>query len=144
MIGRFWVSFLSGLRPSFIIDDNARGLTLTFGVLAGLIKFLVALTLFWAMAAGVLQTGRLIAYMPKGFPGEGATGFWGKQADWLAPVVSVFVYALKAFGATMLIGLAAAMVGGLLGFLFGVPRPISEAAAPSTPPRSTVTQSPVF
>ena len=49
MIGRFWVSFLSGLRPSFIIDDNARGLTLTFGVLAGLIKFLVALTLFLSL-----------------------------------------------------------------------------------------------
>jgi hypothetical protein len=126
------------LRPSFGTGNNERGLTLTFGLLGSLIKFLVALTFIWALAASVLQTARLIAYIPVGFPGKGV-GFWAQQAGWLAPLVSVFVYAPKAFGATMLIGLAAAMLGGLLGFLFAVPRPVSEAAPPSTPPPSTPT-----
>ena len=136
MIERLWASFLSGLRPSFGIDDTARSLTLTFGLLAGLFKFLVALTVIWAMAAGVLQTARLIAYIPQGFPGN-AKGVWVNQADWLAPIVAIFVYTLKAFGATTLVGLAAALIGGFLGFLFGVPRPISEAAAPLGPLPST-------
>ena len=109
MIERLWASFLSGLRPSFGIDDTARSLTLTFGLLAGLFKFLVALTVIWAMAAGVLQTARLIAYIPQGFPGN-AKGVWVNQADWLAPIVAIFVYTLKAFGATTLVGLAAALI----------------------------------
>jgi len=49
-------------------------------------------------------------------------------------MLGVPVYALKAFSVTMLLGLAAAMAGGLLGFLFGVPRPATGAAAPTTPP----------
>jgi hypothetical protein len=91
------------------------------------LKILTALTAIWAVAAGFLQTGRLINYIPDGLPGHGV-GFWADRANWLGPLLGVPVYALKAFAVTMLIGLAAAMVGGFLGFLFGVPRLTGETA----------------
>jgi hypothetical protein len=74
---------------------------------------ILALTAIWAIAAGFLQTGRLIKFIPGGFPGHGAVGFWADRANWLGPLLGVPVYTLTAFGVTMIIGLAAAMVGGL-------------------------------
>jgi hypothetical protein len=119
---QFWNRLLSALVPNFETDEYGRALEATFRLLTHLMKVLVALTAIWAIAAGFLQTGRLIKYIPGGLPGQRGFGFWADRANWLGPWLGVPVYALKAFGVTMLIGLAAAMVGGLLGFLFGVPR----------------------
>jgi hypothetical protein len=130
---QLWTRLLSAVGASFGLDQHARRLASTFVLLTNLLKILVLLTAIWAIAAGFLQTGRLIKYIPSGFP-DGGKGLWADHASWLAPLLGVPVYALKAFGVTMLIGLAAAMVGGLLGFLFGVPRLTGETMAQSTSP----------
>lgn len=118
--------FLSATQLAFGEGPYQRNLTLTFGFLWGLVRILVVLTGIWALAAGVLQTGRLVATIPADFPGMAAGGWWAEQAPWAAPLLGVPFYALKAFGACLLVALASAMAGALFGFLFGVPRPISE------------------
>jgi hypothetical protein len=130
---QLWNRFRSSLRPSFGSNGHGRDLQSTFALLTNVIKMLVVLTAIWAVAAGFLQTGRLIQYIPDGLPGHGK-GFWAMHAGWLGPLLGVPVYALKSFGVTMLLGLASAMAGGLLGFLFGVPRVATGAAAPPTSP----------
>ena len=130
MLAAFWEMFLFALRPNFGASKHERGLAITFELITSLIKILVALTVVWAVAAGFLQTGRLIAYFPAGFPSKEASAFWPSWIGWAAVIVGVPVYAAKALGATLLIGLATALFGGFLGFLFGVPRRISEASAP--------------
>jgi hypothetical protein len=140
-----WNRLLSAVEPSFGSDQHGRRLASIFGLLTNLLKILVALTAIWAIAAGFLQTGRLIRYIPDGFPSHGDAGFWAERANWLAPLLGVPVYTLEAFGVAMLIGLAAAMVGGLLGFLFGVPHMTGQtgpSAAPSLAPRPGTTAPP--
>lgn len=136
MITRLWGNLLSALSPKFGADQHGQAAESTFRLLAHLLKVLVALIAIWAVAAGFLQTGRLIKYIPKGFPGD-AKGFWAGQANWLGPLFGAPVYALESFGVVMLIGLAAALIGGFLGFLFGLPRIAGEihwqAAASATP-----------
>jgi hypothetical protein len=135
MIKQFWNLLLSALVPSFGTDQHGRALEATFKLLTHLMKVLVALTAIWAIAAGVLQTARLIKQFPSGLPGQGAAGFWADRANWVGPWLGVPVYALEAFGIIMLLGLAAAMVGGFLGFLFALPRllPGTPSAAPPAP-----------
>jgi hypothetical protein len=128
---QFWNRLRPSLRPNFGPDGHGRDLQVTFELLGNVIRFLVAITAIWAVAAGFLQAALLIQYIPKGLPGPG-TGYWALQTDWLGPLLAVPIYALKAFAVAMLLALAAAMVGGLLGFLFGVPRPATGTAAPST------------
>jgi hypothetical protein len=121
---QFWNRLRSSTTSIPNLGGRGQDLQSTFTLLTNLIKYLVWLTAIWAVAAGFLQTGRLIEYIPAGMPGPGK-GYWADHAPWLAPLIGIPVYALKAFGAVMLIGLAAAMVGGFLGFLFGVPRPVA-------------------
>jgi hypothetical protein len=135
-MNRLWDRLLSAVGPSFGSDQHGRRLASTFGLLTNLLKILVALTAIWAIAAGFLQTGRLVSYIPGGFPGHGAAGYWADRANWLGPLLGVPVYTLKAFGVTMLVGLAAALFGGFLGFLFGVPR-LSGETAPQPAPSAT-------
>jgi hypothetical protein len=123
----FWNRFWSSTTSIPNLGGQGHDLQSTFALLTNLIKYLVWLTAIWAVAAGFLQTGRLIEYIPAGMPGPGK-GYWADHAPWLAPLLGIPIYALKAFGAVMLIGLAAAMVGGFLGFLFGVPRPVAGTA----------------
>jgi hypothetical protein len=132
-LNQFWTRILSAVVPSFGSDQHGQRLASTFTLLTNLLKILIILTAIWAIAAGFLQTGRLIRIIPTGFPDHGA-GFWADRANWLAPLLGVPVYALKAFGVTMLIALAAATTGGFLGFLFGLPRLSGAAAAQTTPP----------
>jgi hypothetical protein len=120
-----WSRVRSTMRVSLGADLRS-----TFDLLGNVITLLVVLTAVWAIAAGFLQAARLIQYIPGGLPGEG-TGYWAARTHWLGPLLAVPVYALKAFGVTMLLWLAAAMVGGLLGFLFGVPRPAIGATLPA-------------
>jgi hypothetical protein len=135
MIKQFWNLLLSALVPVSGTDQHGRDLEATFKLLTHLMKVLVTLTAIWAIAAGFLQTARFIKYIPRGFPGREAVGFWADRADWIGPLLAVPVYALKAFGVIMLLGLAAAMVGGFLGFLFALPRmlPGTTSAAPTVP-----------
>ncbi len=142
MINPQWRDLLSALAPRFGTDQHGRALESTFRLIQNLIRALVGLIAIWAIAAGFLQTGRLIAYIPRGFPGQGAAGFWADQANWLGPLLGVPIYALKSFGVAMLIGLAAAMIGGLLGFLFGLPRITAEPAAQSVAPSAAGTPAP--
>jgi hypothetical protein len=125
---RLWDALLAGLRPDFGDNTHQRDLSLTFRLLVAVLKIMLVLIALWAIAAGVLQTGRLIKYIPQGFPGQGA-GFWAQQTGWLAPVIGVPAYTLMAFGVTTLVGVAAGAIGGILGFLFALPRPPGEGAA---------------
>jgi hypothetical protein len=114
-------------QPNAGSENHARDLQSTFELLLQVIRWAVLLTAVWAVAAGVLQSGRLVRFIPAGWPGLG-TGFWADRADWVAPLLGVPIYTLKAFGVTMLLGVAAALAGGFLGFLFGLPR-LNPAAA---------------
>ena len=117
------------IRLDFGPDEHGRKLTLTFSFMSGLVRVLTILTALWALAAGFLQSGRLIEHLPDLFPVNPPAGFWARNLDWLAPLLGTPVYAISAFSLCMLIGLAAASAGALLGFLFGVPRPISDLGA---------------
>lgn len=139
MFGPQWRNLLSALAPSFGTDQHGRAREATFRLIVNLMRALIVLIAIWAIAAGFLQTGRLIQYIPRGFPGEEAAGFWARQINWLGPLLGVPVYTFKAFGVAMLIGLAAAMIGGLLGFLFGLPRMATEAATQTPAPSAAVT-----
>jgi hypothetical protein len=117
------------IRLDFGPHEHGRKLTLTFSFLSGLIRVLTVVTAMWAISAGFLQSGVLIEHLPQLFPESASAGVILRNSDWLAPLLAIPVYAAKAFSASMLIGLAAATVGALMGFLFGVPRPISELGA---------------
>ena len=124
---KFWDIW--AIRLDFGPDEQGPKLTLTFSFLSGLVRVLTFLTAIWAISAGVLQSGRLVEFLPELLAKSASTGFWTRNSDWLAPLVGIPVYAAKAFSSAMLIGLAAASIGALLGFLFGVPRPISDLGA---------------
>jgi len=105
--------------PQSGLSERERGLQETLDRLHVVIGFAILMTGIWAIAAGVLQTGRLVQYIPNGFPGNGS--YWSQTVNWLAPVVAVPVYAFKAFAVALLVGVAAMMTGGFFGFLFGIP-----------------------
>lgn len=143
MLQKFWDLWsknLASIRLDFGTKDHQRELTLTFNFLSGIVWILVLLTGLWAIAAGVLQSGRLVPYIQQLYHGK---GFWVRQANWVGPIVGIPVYALKAFTVAMLVCFAAASMGAIIGFLFGVPRPISETGATeparTLPPTSTPT-----
>jgi hypothetical protein len=100
----------------------------------------------WRTKATPHASLRTIYHLPELFPLSPSAGFWSRNSDWLAPLLGTPVYAVSAFALSILIGLAAASVGALLGFLFGVPRPISDLGAstsiapnpaPAPPPSAT-------
>jgi hypothetical protein len=85
----------------------------------------------WATGAGVMRAAWLFAAKPDGVAG-GLSGPYCAPAGcpgWLLFGILVFQLA-RAIGGVLLIGLAAGMAGAMLGFLFGIPRPISAAEAP--------------
>ena len=136
-VARLLIGPFAGVRIDFGHQDLEKKLTITFSFISGLVGRVILMTFVWAVAAGVLQTGRLILKIDILAPHSSLV------ADWIAlvgledkPFLLIFclspIYALKAFGVAMLLFLAAACVGAIIGFLFGVPRPFSESGAPST------------
>lgn len=119
---------MGGIRIDFGQGAHQRQLTLTFNFLSGIVGLLFLLTAIWSVAAGFLQSARLIPIFPSLFGDQGAAWNWW---HWLVLVVSVPVYTIKAFAIAMLVFLAAASLGAIIGFLFGVPRPISESGPPA-------------
>jgi hypothetical protein len=116
---------LSRLRIHFPPDPEkthrTADLQAVFNLLTALMAFLFILTALWSVAAGVLQSGRLVRELETLYPPPGH-GWFNANASWIAPLTGMVVYPLKAFAVVLLIGLASSTAGGLLGFLFGLPR----------------------
>lgn len=126
----------AGVRIDFGEGAQQKKLTITFNFISGLISRVIVLTFAWAVAAGVLQTGRLLLQLDGLAPRSVKVWDWipafGHEGQPWFVILSMWpVYTLKAFGVAMALFVAAACVGAVVGFLFGVPRPISEGAVPS-------------
>jgi hypothetical protein len=130
---RRWANSVGQLHLDFGTDPHEQRLTLTFNFLSSLIGLLVTLTAIWALAVGVIKGGHLAVALEGTHPVSQDvfptnSSFWGASSG-IVPFLSVVVYACEAFGTGMLVCIAAASVGAIVGFLFGVPRPISESGA---------------
>ena len=153
-LGR-WLGFyrdqLSGMRLSFGSGGHEQKLTLTFSFLSSFVVSVLLLTLLWALAAGWLSSGDHYA----GFYAQ--TSVFGDA--WYATPARVIASALltlgvwlvasgEAVGVTLLVFITATCVGAIVGFLFGIPRPLSEsgpgaasaAAASSAANQATTTE----
>ena len=136
-IARLLVGPFAGLRIDFGQEPQQKKLTITFNFISGLVARVIVLTFSWAVAAGVLQAGRLLLSIDLLAPRSPSVSDWiptfGHVTRPFLLIICLWpVYTLKAFGVAMLLFLAAACVGAIVGFLFGVPRPISEGGAPAT------------
>jgi hypothetical protein len=138
-----WCGCVSGLHLQFISGQRRLELEMTFKFLGALMALIMGLTMVWAVAAGVLQTGRLIGSFQQVFPAiaqNDRCSLWMACSSWIS-LIGVVFYSLKAAAVVTIIGLASAMVGALLGFLFGVPRRISDAPNQPAPPPAGATGS---
>lgn len=137
---QYMANWFGSVRLDFGGEPHQRHLTLTFNFLSGILGLLVLLTAVWSIAAGVLQSGRLIANYHSIFQNTVLDVGWMQGAALLPAAV---IYTLKAFGVSMLVCLSAASIGAIIGFLFGVPRPISESGLqPSQSNGSSVVTAP--
>jgi len=141
-LGRFW----DALYPDFTAFNSGRGTTQTFRMLVvAMLVFGVVLAL-WAASAGVMRTAWLYVATPDGID-RGLTGDACKAVDcgtWGFLFLFSALQILRAAGGVLLICLASGLAGAFLGFLFGLPRPMTAAEAPpaaaggaSTPPGVT-------
>ncbi len=127
---RFCLDQMSGMRISFGSGGHEQKLTLTFSFLSSLVASVIFLTVLWACGAGWFASG------------DRYTQFWGQTSilgdgwfAWTARVIASTLLTLgawliavgEAVGAALLVFLATASVGAVVGFLFGVPRPLSES-----------------
>ena len=140
-LGRFW----DALYPDSTAFNIGRGTTHTFRMLVmAMLVFAVVLAL-WAAGAGVMRTAWLYTAGADGVAqGLDLKGAPCKAADcgnggflYLFSLLQV----LRAVGGVLLICLASGLVGSLLGFVFGLPRPMTApeappagAGGPGTPP----------
>jgi hypothetical protein len=121
------------LQPDFTHFTNQRATTQTFHMLVSAIVMFGILLTLWAGAAGVMRTLWLDVGPANGVPDPVKTLVVGSKfcsggcrGLWLALIVEI----LRAVGAVLSIGAAAGLVGALLGFIFGIPRPISANESP--------------
>lgn len=137
ILKRIW----NALTPDFTGFNTERVTTQTVHLLVTVMLVFGFVAVLWAAGAGVMRTAWLFAARP----GDVAAGLSGQFCQpsgcpgWL--LFGVLVWQLvRAVGGVLLICLASALAGALLGFIFGIPRPISDAAAPSAaaaPPLGT-------
>jgi hypothetical protein len=125
---RIW----NALTPDFAGFNTERVTTQTIHLLVSVMLVFGFVATLWAASAGVMRTAWLFAAMPSDVA-KGLLGQFCKPSGcprWLLFGVLVWQF-VRAVGGVLLICLASALTGALIGFIFGIPRPISDAAAPS-------------
>jgi hypothetical protein len=127
---RFW----DALFPDFAAFNVGRGTTQTFRMLVGAMVVFGAVLLLWAAGAGVMRAAWLFAVKPDGLaeglsPKDGACTAVDCSNGWFLFIFSV-LQVLRAVGGVLIICLSAGLVGAFLGFIFGLPRPMTAAEAP--------------
>jgi hypothetical protein len=125
-----YTTIFSKTRMSFGQGESEQKLARIFTFLGSLAGPLATLTALWAISAGISQSGRLTEHSMAMF--AHSSPVWLHIANWGGPIVGVVTYALRAFAVAMLICFAAVCVGGILGFLFGVPQPNRQETASSS------------
>lgn len=141
LLSRFW----DALYPDFTAFNSGRGTTQTFRMLFVAMLVFGTVLAFWATGAGIMRTAWLFSVGPQGIAQAlDPNGAACKPADcgnggflFLFSLLQV----LRALGGVLLICLAAGLIGALLGFVFGLPRPMTApeappaaAGGPGTPP----------
>ncbi len=134
----FWMNQIAGIRIVFGNGVYEKRLTLTFNFLSSLVGLAIVLTALWSLAAGTLRAGQDFQQFGTWFPANSGVPDWLR---WPLLIALILIYAAETLGVALLTFLAIASLGAIVGFLFGVPRPISEsgpipaaqAAAPSNP-----------
>jgi hypothetical protein len=131
----FFVHLWRALHPNFEPFDSGRATTQTLNLLIAAMFIFAAAIIVWAAGAGVMRTAYLYAVKPDGIgDGFGATcKVWIKCESWQAWFFVAFVLLFevaRAVGGVLAIGLGAGLAGAIVGFIFGIPRPISAAEAP--------------
>jgi hypothetical protein len=125
---RIW----NGLTPNFAEFNTERVTTQTIHLLVNVMLVFGFVAVLWAAGAGVMRTAWLFAARP-GAVAAGLSGQFCQPSGcprWL--LFGVLVWQLvRAVGGVLLICLASALAGALLGFIFGIPRPIGDAERPS-------------
>lgn len=124
------------LRPDFAGFNADRATTQTLNLLmAAMLVFGLVITV-WAIGAGGMRTAFLYTAQPDGVA-DGLSKGWilaagsGGWQTGLFFVGMLLLQVARAVGGVLVICLAAGLAGAMLGFIFGIPRPIS---APETQP----------
>jgi hypothetical protein len=122
---RFWRAFF----PDFTISHTGRDITETFRLLIVAIFAFGLCLLLWSTGAAVLRAGYLVTQPTQAPPLSKPADFpdgWG----WGFLLLEVF----RATGGITALCFASGLVGGLLGFLFGLPRPALATGSVTPPP----------
>jgi hypothetical protein len=131
---RCWLRRLwAALNPDFTRFDTERDTTQTFHMLVAAMFIFAVILLLWAAGAAAMRTAWLFADGPDGtakVPKITTMDVVSSPLAWLLLLLQV----ARAMGGVLLLCLAAGLVGALLGFLFGIPRPLSGT---DTPPITT-------
>jgi hypothetical protein len=93
----------------------------------------IVMLILWATAAGTWRALRVVAGPAPGGAADPIGGLFAAPGHLFLALMGAPFFAAGAFGAAVLILLAAAALGGALGFLFGVPR-ISQQSRGGTVP----------
>ena len=131
---RLWAT----LNPDFTRFDTERDTTQTFRMVVAAMFIFAVVLLLWAAGAAAMRTAWLLAHESDGtvkVPNITTMHVVGSPLAWLLLVLQV----ARAMGGVLLLCLAAGLVGALLGFLFGIPRPLSGT---DTSPVGTVGTAP--
>jgi hypothetical protein len=124
---RCWLRRLwAALHPDFTQFNTERDTTQTFHMLVAAMFIFAVVLLLWAAGAAAMRAAWLFADGPDGgakVPRIDAMALASSPLAWLLLLLQV----ARAMGGVLLLCLAAGLVGALLGFLFGIPRPLSGA-----------------
>ena len=139
ILGRLWVPggpaqpnlfarIWAALTPDFdqFLTDRVTAQTIRLLVTAMLV--FGSFTVAWALAAGVMRTAWLVAIKPDGVTAGLKEPLW-QQSQWLFAGFLAWQM-VRAVGGVLLICCAAGLAGAVIGFIFGIPRPISASEAP--------------
>lgn len=138
LLGRLWPAtdgllkeIWRVLTPDFSQFNIERVTAQTMRMLVAAMLIFGCVAATWAAAAGVMRTAWLFTAKPDsvaaGLSGQFCT-LPGCQ-HWLRAGVLVW-QVVRAVGGVLLIGLGAGLAGAVLGFIFGIPRPLSAPEAP--------------
>jgi len=120
-----------GLWPDFGRFTTGRATTQTFHMLVSAMLVFGVAVIAWSAGAGVLRALWLAGAKPEDIKGtidSFGSFVCGKTCtlNWVFVAVEI----TRAVGGVLVLGMAAGLGGALLGFLFGIPRPVSASESP--------------
>jgi hypothetical protein len=116
------------LTPDFAQFEIERVTAQTMRLLVAAMLIFGCVAATWAAGAGVMRTAWLFAAKPDDAAAGLKDGLWLPSGSLL---IGILVWqVIRAVGGVLLIGLGAGLAGAMLGFIFGIPRPLSAPEAP--------------